>query len=49
VESARLVGDVLAVAVLAITSFGLVRSCTAPTLLLSAGYPVAFWVAVAVG
>ena len=48
VDSVRTAGDVLAVAVVAVTGLGLVRSFTAPALLAS-GYTAASWVAVVIG
>ncbi len=48
VDSARTAGDALAVAVVAVTGLGLVRSFTAPALLAS-GYTAASWVAVVIG
>jgi hypothetical protein len=43
------VGDLLAVAVVAVTGLGLVRSFTAPALVARGGYSVASWIAVAAG
>jgi hypothetical protein len=48
VDSVRTAGDALAVAVVAVTGLGLVRSFTAPALL-AGGYTVASWVAVVIG
>jgi uncharacterized membrane protein len=42
-------GDALAVAVIAVTGLGLVRSFTAPAILARDGYAVASWVAVGIG
>ena len=49
VDSVRTAGDALAVAVIAVTGLGLVRSFTAPALLAEGGFAVASWVAVALG
>jgi hypothetical protein len=48
VDSVRTAGDALAVAVVAVTGLGLVRSFTAPALLASS-YTAASWVAVVIG
>jgi hypothetical protein len=49
VKATRTVGDLLAVAVVAVTGLGLVRSFTAPALVAGDGYSVASWIAVAAG
>jgi hypothetical protein len=49
VASVRTAGDALAVAVVAVTGLGLVRSFTAPALPGVGPYPAASWVAVAIG
>ena len=49
VDATRTVGDLLAVAAVAVTGLGLVRSFTAPALVVGGGYSVASWIAVAVG
>jgi hypothetical protein len=47
--AARTAGDALAVAVIAVTGLGLVRSFTVLALLAQGGYAVASWVAVVIG
>jgi hypothetical protein len=49
IDSVRTAGDALAVAVIAVTGVGLVRSFAAPGLLADDGYTTASWIAVAVG
>jgi hypothetical protein len=49
VAAVKTAGDVLAVAVIAVTGLGLVRSFTALGLLYDGGYTVAAWVAVVLG
>jgi hypothetical protein len=49
VDSVRTAGDALAVAVIAVTGLGLVRSFTALALVGAGGYAVASWVAVVLG
>jgi hypothetical protein len=49
VDATRTLGDLLAVAAVAVTGLGLVRSFTAPALVVGGGYSVASWIAVAAG
>ena len=49
VDATRTVGDLLAVAAVAVTGLGLVRSFTAPALVVGGGYSVASWIVVAMG
>ena len=48
-DRVRTVGDVLAVAVIAVAGLGLVRAFTAPALVVGGGYALAYWIAIVVG